>query len=113
MSPEQVIAALDRALGESGEDVVLRRTTGSQLVPLEVTVRACVRSYETQARTEGVTIDAMTVILSPTEMRARQWCWPPRVGDFAVVQGRERRVEVCDPVYIAGELVRMNLAVAG
>lgn len=114
MSPEQAISALDRALDAAGEDIVLRRTTGTKpAIPFDVGVRASVRDYQPAELVGGVVQGDSRVIVSPTEMKRRQWCWPPRVNDKAVIQGKVRNVTAATPIYVNGELVRIELSVRG
>jgi len=100
MSPESAIAALDRAVHVSGEQIRLRRTTGTQQIPLDVDCRACAQGD-------------LKVILSPTEMKNAQWTWPPRVNDKCIIGGKQFTVFGTDNLSIGGQLVRIELQVRG
>lgn len=123
--PESLIADLDAALAEAGEDVVLQRLTGTQQIPFSVTCRAVVRGYtpEELVAGSGIVQGDSKVILSPTEIERAQWpgAQPqstgdkrvPRVKDVLIVQGKPRNVMAAMPFYVAGELVRIELQVRG
>jgi hypothetical protein len=123
MTPAAAIAALDSALAASGQDVTLRRTTGTQQVPFDVDCRAMVRKYQPDELIGGITQGGSMVVLSPTEITAAQWpgaqpqgaqdARVPKKGDKLRVAGLFREVEHCEPIYLAGELVRLNLWVKG
>lgn len=110
-----LIDALNRALARAGEDVVLRRNTGTPTVPVntDVTCRAAVRSPTAQELVAGYTQTDSVVILSPSEATAASWPLPVRKGDRVLIQGRFRAVESVNPIFVAGELVRINLRVLG
>lgn len=116
MSPEEAIAGLDRALEVAGETVILRRETsgpGATMLPLSVTCRATVRFAGAPAA-EGFEAQAAgTVVLSPTEMERRQWCWPPRPGDKVEIAGFDHMIREVRPFRIGGRLVRLELGVIG
>src|SRR3954464_11365478 len=120
-----LIDALDGALAAVGEDVVLRRIvgTGANVANIDVTCRAAVRSPTAQELRAGFVQTDSVVILSPTQIRAAQWpggvpagtVHPelPRKGDKLRIQGRSRAVESVNPIFVAGELVRIELRVLG
>jgi hypothetical protein len=117
MTPTAIIAALDRAVAISGEDITLRRLTlgpsGTQ-IPLDVDCRACVRGYRPDELVADIKQGDSLVILSPTEMKAHQWTWPPRVQtDRVVIGDRQRTVIAANPITVGGELVRVELQVRG
>jgi hypothetical protein len=113
MTPAMAIAALDRALGIAGENITLRRTTGTALIPLDVACRAVVRGYQPHQLVGTIIQGDSQVILSPSEMKRRQWTWPPRKNDKAVIAGKVRNIEAAAPIYMGGELVRIELQVRG
>jgi hypothetical protein len=113
MTPAAAVSALDRALRIAGEQITLRRTSGTQQVPFDVEVTACVREF-TPGTPEGFFVQGETaVILSPSEMEKRQWCWPPQPGDVVMTRGFNRTVRGVNPVRIGDMLVRLELAVIG
>lgn len=113
MTPEAAIAALDRGLASAGQDVTLRRTTGTQRIPLDVTCRAMVRAYQPHELVGEIQQGDSQVIISPTEMARAQWPWPPKANDFVIVAGRQRTVLAAAPIHMADELVRVDLQVRG
>lgn len=110
---DDCIAAIDQALDLVGEDIVLRRMTGTQRIPLDVTCRARVVEYQPQELSAEIIQGDSKVILSATEMQSAQWCWPPRNGDVVVVEGRTRTVVTAPPFYVDGRLVRIEMTVRG
>lgn len=125
MTPAQAIAHLDAALARRGEDVELRRMTGtSQQVAFSATCRAHVRGYKPEELVGAITQGDSMVILSPTDIERAQWPGGqepdgpgdrrvPRKGDKVMVQGRLRNVEAAAPKYMAGTLVRIEMQVRG
>ncbi len=123
----ELIAALDRHLARAGADIVLRRVVGQapNLVNIDVTVRAAVRSYQPTELVDGISQTDSFVIISPTHIAAAQWPGGelpsatvadpslPRRLDRVIIAGRVRNVEVVDPLYVEGELVRIEMRVLG
>lgn len=128
MAGEEDIAALDDALLQAGEDVVLRRSVGAgNQAKTPVNVRACVRGYQPHELIGPITQLDLKLILSPTQLVAAQWpggAAPtqapfnphpnlPKVNDDAIVQGRLRNVEQVNAFFVEGALVRIELRVRG
>jgi hypothetical protein len=113
MRPER--AALDRALARAGEPIVLRRVVGTNPQTwFDVTCQASVRGYRPEQLIGGITQTDSFVILSPTQILDAQWAGGiPKVNDKAIVQGRVRNVEFVAPIYVGGELVRIEMRVRG
>lgn len=131
MTPEEVIADLDHSLDEDGQDVVLQCFTlgpsGLQ-IPYSVTVRAFVRGIIPRTADElvqGITQDQSSVIMSPTQINAKNWPGPDTTGiavvdrripsknrkDKIVINGKPRSVEAGVGVYLQNELVRIEARV--
>lgn len=123
------VAALDEALREAGEDIILRRVvgTGASAVNVDVTVRASVRAFAPDELVGTISQSDSMVIISPTQIVAAQWPGGqpvsgaihqadprvPKIGDKAIIQGRIRNIAFVKPIVVAGELVRIELTVAG
>lgn len=124
------IASLDEALAAAGEDVILRRITGTgaAAVNVDVTVRASVRRDRGVEDIFGTLVQGEdAVIISPTEITVAQWPGGqpasgathqadprvPKVNDTLIIQGRARKVKVVRPIVIGGELVRIEMIAAG
>lgn len=123
------IAALDDALADEGEDIILRRVVGTLLATqqnVDCPCRAGVRAPSAEELTAGITQDNLFCILSPTQLNERQWPGgqPPTVtddpripsknrGDKAYVRGRWRAVQWGQGFYPQGELVRIEMRVLG
>lgn len=123
------IDALDEALLAAGEDVILRRIvgTGASAVNVDVTVRASVRAFAPDELVGTLSQSDSNVIISPTQIMAAQWPGGqpvsgaihqadprvPKVGDKAIIQGRVRNITFVEPILVAGELVRIEMTVAG
>lgn len=127
-----LIASLDSALAEAGEDIILRRVVGTapNQVTVDVTCRARVDAIAYPASAEGPKDATFALIISPTQINDEQWpggtveALPPfnvdqripRVGgpDKILMRGENPRTIVfSDPKIIGGELVRIDLKVAG
>lgn len=120
MTPAEHIADLNAALAEDGEDIILRRVTSG--VNNDVTVRAFVRGVSPEQLIAGVKQDNSNVIISPTEIIDNGWPGTvsdvsdvrvPTTNDWLVIAGRPRKIEFVAPIYVAGELVRMDIRVTG
>ncbi len=113
MTPDQVIAELDRRLVEDGELVTIFRYTGTTnpRPKVEITdVPAFVRSVKPEQLVGSIDQTAQNIAISPTKMGG---LLPLKKGDKVIVQGRERQVELPKPIYMGGILVRINLVVTG
>lgn len=123
------ITALDDALATTGEDIVLRHTvgTGAAAVNVDVLVRASVRAFAPDELVGTISQSDSMVIMSPTQIIAAQWPGGqpvstaihqadprvPKIGDKAIIQGRIRNVTFVKPIVVSGELVRIEMTVAG
>ena len=112
-TPKAAIAALDNAVRVAGETVKLRRTTGTQQIPLDVECRACVRNFAPTDFVGPIVPGDRFVILSPTEMKRAQWTWPPRANDKLFIGGRQYTVQAANPISIGGVLARIEMQVRG
>jgi hypothetical protein len=126
-----LVDALDNALANYGEDIILRRIVGSgaTAINIDVTCKARVDAVTTQEALAGVPATDLNVILSPTQINSAQWPGGgiplvppfdvdqriPRVGgsDNMIVRHMLRRITFVDAKVINGELVRINARVAG
>jgi hypothetical protein len=127
-----LIAALDNALAQTGEDIILRRVVGTapNQVNIDVTCRARVDALTVQQLVAGIPATDLNVILSPTQINNAQWpggtvpALPPfnldqrlpRVGtsDKVLMRGQApKAVAFVDPKFIGGELVRIDMRVSG
>lgn len=125
-----LIAALDAGLSAYGEDIILRRVSGSapSQTNVDVTCRARVDGINTGPSAPGPKEATFEIIISPTQIDVAQWPGDavlpplnvdqriPRIGgpDKIIMRGENPRTIVfSDPKIINGELVRINLRVAG
>ena len=129
MSPEECIAALDNALADNGEDVVLRRivaTGQGNSINLDLPCRAFVRTWRLREENivAGIKQALDVVTLSPTVIAQKQWPGGqppgqlvdpsiPRRLDQVQIKGRWRTVEAVDPIAVAGTIVRLDLMMQG
>jgi hypothetical protein len=124
----EFVAALDAHLLRAGNDITLRRVTGSApgVSNVDVTVRAAVRSYQPQELVGGIAQTDSLAIISPTQIAALPWPGNgevasatvadpalPRRNDKLVIAGRVRNIEAVMPIYLDGVLVRIELRVNG
>lgn len=129
-----LIAALDSAMADAGEDIILRRTVGQapNQISIDVTCRARVDAATAEQLAAGIPAAELNVILSPTQINNAQWpgghvpALPPfnldqrvpRAGVtdkvLLVTRGEQpRAVTFADPKFVGGELVRINLRISG
>jgi hypothetical protein len=127
-----LIAALDNALAQSGEDIILRRTVGAapNQISVDVTCRARVDAATDTQLVAGIPATDLNVIISPTQINDAQWpggsiqALPPfnldrrvpRAGptDKVLMRGQPpKAVAFSNPKFINGELVRIDMRVAG
>lgn len=125
------IEALDAALAEVGEDIILRRIigTGPSKIRIDVTARAMVRTVAPDVLVGTQKASTIKVILSPTEIAAAQWPGGrppenppatvdpaiPRPGDIVIIKrtGRSYSVILCGPMVVGGILARIELTAEG
>lgn len=120
------IRELDKSLAVDGEWIELQRLAGTQLIPVKVKCRAFVRGYGADELIGGITQTDSKVIISPSEIIKAGWPGPnssatptkqdrrvPRVNDKAVIVGKTRNIAVSLPIYVDGELVRVDMRVSG
>lgn len=124
-----LVELLDRRLAERGQDVILRRVTGTGpgQTRRDAPCRAFVRGYRLAELTANIAQGDTMVTLSPTDIQAALWpdgeavtSTPagvdPRVpirSDQVVIAGLARTVLAAAPLYVAGDLVRIDLQVRG
>lgn len=129
-----LITALDNALAQAGEDIVLRRVVG--VAPnqnnVDVKCRARVDGVSVELIASGIPAEHLAVILSPTQINQAQWpggtvpALPPfdldqrvpRAGPtdkvLLITRGEApRAITFAEPKFIGGELVRINLRISG
>ena len=127
-----LIAALDDALAQVGEDVILRRIVGTSpnQINIDVTCRARVDAVTTAEIAAGLPATDLHVVISPTQINDAKWpggtiaALPPfnvdqrvpRINgvDKMILRGQApRTIAHVAPMFIDGELVRINLRVTG
>lgn len=114
MTPASIIADLDASLLRAGEIVTVRRYTAPSGSPRPKTdiedVPASVRAVKPEEMVGDIKATYSKVVLSPTGLSL---LLPLKKDDKIVIQGRERNIEHPGPIFVRGQLVRMNLTVAG
>lgn len=128
MNADLFIARLDAGLQRSGgEDVVLRRRVPGK-APIDVTCRARVNRLASPESAPGPKVALLEIIISPTQINAAGWPGDrvvepvsidqriPRENgpDQVIARGENpRTVVLCDPKFVSGTLVRIDLRVSG
>lgn len=122
-TPDAQIARLNASLAKHGEDITLQRVTGGVTVAAAVTCRAFVRGYQPSELVGGITQQMSKVILSPTEIIDASWTSGrpanedqriPMKGNKVLIAGtKARNVEAAVGIYVAGQLVRIEMMVKG
>lgn len=126
------IAALDNALAQRGEDIVLRRVVGTapNQVNVDVVCRARVDAATEQQLAAGIPAADLNIIMSPTQINNAQWpggsvpAIPPfnvdqrvpRAGPtdkVLVWKQAPRAIAFVKPFWIGAELVRIEMRVSG
>lgn len=123
MSASDAIRDLDTALATDGEDIELHRLIGTQAIPIKVTCRAFVRGYAPSQLSGEIIQGDSSVIISPSEIIRSGWPGSstqkasdkrvPLKNDKCLIAGRIRNIEAVAPIYIDGELVRIDMHVRG
>lgn len=125
-----LISALDDALAETGEDVILRRPfgTGASQRFVSVNVRAKITGIRDDQISAGIAQSELNFIISPSEINEKQWPGgtvpqlppfdvdqriPRAQADQIIARGKVRTVTFVDPVIVGGELVRINGRMTG
>jgi hypothetical protein len=127
MSPDACIAALDDALMQAAETVILRRKAGASHV--DVTCPARVDAISVQEIAAGINQTDLHVIISPTPLNNAQWTGAlptplaapfdvdPRIpligSDKVIVENRLRTVIFVALQSVENTLVRINMRVTG
>lgn len=128
MASEDLIASLDNALADAGEDIILRRTVGP--INIDVTCRARVDAASAAQIAAGILATDLNVIISPTQINNAQWPGGtipqlppfdvdqsiPRAGvtDKVLMRGLQpKAINFIDTLIIGGEVVRHNMRVTG
>lgn len=118
------VRELNEALSIDGQDIVLRRFSGTtNRTNIDVQCRAFVRHYTAKELTPNTVQGDTLVIMSPSEIIAAGWpgtqppsatdARVPRKGDQVIVAGTPRNVESGYPIYLDNDLVRIELQVRG
>lgn len=132
----ELIAALDDSLASNSEEAILRRPFGAGANQrfVSVTVRLKLVGWFPRSAGGGADIsvgivqDFYEFIMSPTQINDAQWPGgtPPQLPPFNIdqriprasvdqfiIRGRVRAILHVDPMFIGGELVRINGRVEG
>lgn len=127
MAALETLARLDAALAREGEDIVLRRQLPGRQ-PVDVTCRARVNRIVNAESGPGPKVALFEIFMSPSQITAAGWPGDrfveplefdqriPRENgpDKVLMRGENpRTVVICDPKFIDGTLVRINLRVSG
>lgn len=114
MTPAQAIAMLDRQIAAHGQDLELRRIVADAADDLVWPCRGFVRQYKPAELIGGIMQGDSQVVLSPSGLAGGVFAEAAvRRLDRVMTAGRQRLVEVVEPVYLANVLVRLNLQVRG
>jgi hypothetical protein len=118
-----LVARLDAALLGYGEDIILRRVSGTapNQTNVDVACRARVDAISVAQIVAGIPATDLNIIISPTQIVSANW---PAVGsspiprmngpDKVIMRGAApRTIAFVDPKIINGELVRINMRVTG
>lgn len=126
MTPEAAKSMLSRQLSEHGEDVTLRRLTGTQQIAFDAICRAFVRGYKADELFPNISKAQTKVVIGADDIDRSGWPGPnssstptdidrriPRNGDRVVINGRTTVVEEAGGFYFGDDLVRIEIRVVG
>lgn len=125
MNPDEDIFDLDQALEEVGEEIILRRTFGTELMPIDVKCRTILRGYQPQELVGEITQQDQNFILSPTEINNHRWPGYfstqsknvddriPRKNDVIISTRGNLSVQAAAGFYVNDILVRIEGRVRG
>ena len=116
-----LVAALDRHLASQGQAATVKRRIGTGSTFVELAVRVRLSGYGTADLNSGVKITDSKFIMSPTPITAAGAAWPGaaggttdiKIGDFMLVEGRQRAIAQVDNIRIGDVLVRIEGRIAG
>jgi hypothetical protein len=111
--PDPRITTVFDAVNRIGQTVTVRRLSGTQQIPLDVVVRAVVRGYGPDELLGGVQQGDRRVILTQHEMEQGQWCWPVKVQDRVIIDGRTTTVQSVETRKIGNDIAMYVLQVRG
>ncbi len=122
-TPAARIARLDASILNHGEAVTLQRRIGTGATYAEVTTRAVVKGYQADELVGGIKQTDSMFIMSPTQINAAvaATTWPgaapagtwPKIGDFLVIDGVQRKIEAVKPRKVGDVVVRIEGRVLG
>lgn len=115
---------LDDALSRVGQTITLRRRIGVTSTFSDVACKAIVRGYQPEKIVAGsvITQQDAQVIMSPSEIIAAGWSSGaaspadtrvPVAGNWVIVNGVRKEIQAAAGIYVADELVRLELTVRG
>lgn len=109
MTAARVAAIIQRA----GQTVILRRLTGTQLIPFDVEVKASIRGYQPHELVGKIQQGDREVIIANAEILARQWPGPPEQDDAVVIDGVDTSIEAVETRRYRDEVALHVLRVRG
>ena len=120
-TPEGIIAELDEDLAAGGEDAILRRSFGTQQIPVDVSVRVHLRGYDPSELVGLITQQDQKFIMSPTQIDQAQWPGAtvpqapppndkrvPKLNDTLVTTRGKLAVQAAAGIYVRDVLVRIE-----
>ena len=116
-----LLAALDRHLASRGQSATVKRRIGTSSTFVELPVRVRLSGYGTADLSSGVKITDSKFIMSPTPIAAAGSAWPGaagggtdiKIGDFLLVEGRQRAIAQVDNIRVGDALVRVEGRISG
>ena len=121
-TPAGMIARLDASLARRGQTATLRRRIGTGLnTYVDLGIRFRLQGYATTDLVAGIKVTDSKFIFSPTPVTSAGAAWPGaaggggdvKIGDFILVEGRQRKVEQVDNFRIGDVLVRIEGRISG
>ncbi len=121
-TPAARIARLDDALARRGQAATVKRRVGTSLTDfVSLSVRVRLSGYGTADLSSGIKVTDSKFVMSPSAIATAGAAWPGaagggsdiKIGDFMLVEGRQRAIAQVDNVRIGDVLVRIEGRISG
>lgn len=106
-SPAKLIADLDAALAQAGEDVLIH-TVAAGVPDAGASARASVRGYKPDELAGDINQSDRKLVLSPTDVPT-----PPEEDDKVTIAGKTFNIEAVEAIRVQNVLVRIELQARG
>jgi hypothetical protein len=117
MTPTEILTAYRQMVGEVGEDVVVRRYsgTGSNRPKTDVTIKARVMDFDRSELVGTIVEGSRKIIALAEDIEAGGISLPIRTEDFVVVRGKQMAITAVDDSTrrVGGTLIALEITAKG